>query len=134
MKVKPDDGSIVWEMLWRPEWPKAFLAKHNATGYGLDVAGGRVFVTGAAGNTNGVRYHGYWYDRAVALEDYAPAIAPVAVPADQILPVATGAVRPAADSRSYGDAPAALILQEATAKHDGKGPDGDIFLMRMPLR
>lgn len=49
LKINPVDGEIVWEKLWRPEWPSSLLAKHNAEAYGLDVRGGIVFVTGTSG-------------------------------------------------------------------------------------
>ncbi|RME84907.1 MAG: hypothetical protein D6785_05050, partial [Planctomycetota bacterium] len=46
LKVDPKDGSLIWEKLWRPEWPRRILAKHHADGYGVDVKNGKVFVTG----------------------------------------------------------------------------------------
>ncbi|MCC6466540.1 MAG: PQQ-binding-like beta-propeller repeat protein, partial [Planctomycetes bacterium] len=51
MKINPADGAVVWEKLWRPDWPKNLLASHSAEAYALDARGGRVYVTGvSAGN------------------------------------------------------------------------------------
>jgi len=53
LKVNSADGAIVWQSIWRPEWPTGSpVDRMGATGYALTVAGGRVFVTGATGDGN----------------------------------------------------------------------------------
>jgi hypothetical protein len=57
MKVDTEDGSLVWDVLWRPEWTDGtFLDRMGAGAYAVAAAGGRVFVTGHTGdgNVNGV--------------------------------------------------------------------------------
>ena len=49
LKADPATGEIVWEKLWRPDWPSSLLAKHSAEAYALDVAGDRVYVVGTTG-------------------------------------------------------------------------------------
>lgn len=48
VKVDGKTGEPIWEKLWRPEWAKSELARHNADAYAVCVRGGRVFVTGSA--------------------------------------------------------------------------------------
>jgi len=53
MKVGAADGALAWDKVWRPEWTDgSLLDRMNATGYAVDVAGGRVFVTGSSGDGN----------------------------------------------------------------------------------
>ncbi|MBE7492166.1 MAG: hypothetical protein HS108_10475 [Planctomycetes bacterium] len=47
LKVDGKTGETIWEKLWRPEWAKSELARHNADAYALCVRDGRVFVTGS---------------------------------------------------------------------------------------
>lgn len=47
MKIDGKTGETLWEKLWRPEWAKSELARHNADAYALCVRNGRVFVTGS---------------------------------------------------------------------------------------
>ncbi len=49
LKIDPNTGEIVWEKLWRPEWPGSFLAKHSAEAYGIDVDSKGVYITGTTG-------------------------------------------------------------------------------------
>ncbi|MCP4440848.1 MAG: hypothetical protein GY810_18150 [Aureispira sp.] len=52
LKINPSDGSILWEKIWKHEWPAAggsHLARMNAEGYGIDASGDYVYVTGANG-------------------------------------------------------------------------------------
>lgn len=49
LKIDPTSGQIVWEKLWRPDWPEALLAKHSAEAYALDVSNGHVYVVGTTG-------------------------------------------------------------------------------------
>ncbi|MFH1466201.1 MAG: hypothetical protein ABIO70_17585 [Pseudomonadota bacterium] len=51
MKVDTNDGDLSWDVIWRPEWTTgSYLDRMAAFGYALDVAGGRVFVTGSTGD------------------------------------------------------------------------------------
>lgn len=49
LKIDPSNGDIVWEQMWRPDWPDAILAKHSAEAYALDVHAGHVYVVGTTG-------------------------------------------------------------------------------------
>jgi hypothetical protein len=102
---------------------------------GIAVAGDSLIVVGQTytGPQNGVRYHGYWYQGPGALEDYAPAITDIQVGTERIITPAAGAVQPATEARSWIDVPATVVLQDAREKHDGKSPDGDVFIMRLKL-
>ncbi len=52
-KLNPANGEIVWEKLWRPNWPTSILSKHNASGYSIAVKGDYVYVTGTTGADSG---------------------------------------------------------------------------------
>ena len=49
VKVSGRDGSILWEKVWRPDWPDRLVARHGAGAYALDVNGGGVLVVGTTG-------------------------------------------------------------------------------------
>ena len=57
MKLDSNDGSMIWDVIWRPEWTDGSLLDRMAChGYAVDVAADYVFVAGSTGdgNANGV--------------------------------------------------------------------------------
>lgn len=50
IKIDGKTGEPIWEQVWRPEWPKSLVAKHEAQAYALCVRKGMVYVTGHCGS------------------------------------------------------------------------------------
>ena len=47
IKVDPNDGSIVWEKVWRPKFASSQVAWQRADAYAVDVKGDAVYVAGS---------------------------------------------------------------------------------------
>ncbi len=51
LKLDPSNGAIVWQKLWKHEWPTAsVLAYMDAQAYGIDASADYVYLTGADGS------------------------------------------------------------------------------------
>ncbi|MBN2891694.1 MAG: hypothetical protein JXL97_07495 [Bacteroidales bacterium] len=50
LKISSTDGSIIWQKMWKPEWPTGTpTASQDNQGYGIDATGDYVYFTGATG-------------------------------------------------------------------------------------
>lgn len=99
----------------------------------LAVAGSRLFVAEQAftGDSNKLRYRGYWYATDVTVEAFAP---DVTTKADGTLEDETkGAVDEASAMILNKAAPDALVLVPSKAKVDGEAPDADVLISRIAL-
>ncbi|MDA3962263.1 MAG: hypothetical protein PF961_15860 [Planctomycetota bacterium] len=130
------DGSLKWAAYYFTGKGPDEIQETRIKGLALDGTALLCFGQLYTGNNNGVRYHGYWYNGLGTLEAFNPSFSPIAMTDEQCFHVEAGAGKNASDitkQRQWVDTPSTLIWQDATAKHDGHGPDEDWFLMRLNL-
>lgn len=127
------DGALQWSSFHYSGKGTDEIAEHRIKGVGL-VGKTLTLVTQVyTGKDNGVRYAGYWYDGIGDVVDETVTTKSLAgVTMDQIK---TAVVVDAGDigSGKWVDAPATWLVQDASAKHDGKSPDADVMLTRIDL-
>jgi len=50
LKINPLDGSLLWQKVWKHNWPTGTpVASMDAQGYGIDASGDYVYITGSNG-------------------------------------------------------------------------------------
>ena len=133
-KLSGQDGALGWASFYFTGKGPNEIAEHRIKGVAFQEGNLLLFGQVYTGNLNGLRYWGYWYDGTGKLIDYRPPISPVYVPEDQVTPVSKGQVKDASTSRTYVDGAPLLLYQDAQAKQDGHGPDGDLMFWSLELK
>jgi hypothetical protein len=106
--------------------------EHRIKGVAACGSGLAVFAQTWTGSRNGERYWGYWYDGVTGLEDYAPVLTPVQVPAENFREIPKGEVKAVADERQILDLKDRLPFMESRG-HKGQPSDGDLGFFRLAL-
>ncbi len=129
-------GTPAWSLVHYSAQRPDTMAEHRVKA--VQQAGNSLYLTTQVytGTYNGVRYTGYWYDgatcgaeindEAFGLTDLSGQSSLIELPNAQAYDPAIG--------QQWLDAPASLVFQDATAKHDGVPPDGDFLLTKMTLQ
>jgi len=134
LKVSAADGKELWSAFYFCGKGPDELAEHRVKG--LALQGGTLYVIGQVytGNYNGVRYWGYWYNGVGSLTDYAPQANDLGMGEGSAQPIPAGAVKDASGARDLMDLKGLVPFQDAAAKKDGQGPDGELIYWKLELK
>ncbi len=133
LALNPADGTERWTGFYYCGTGPDEACEHRFKG--AAVSGKSLFVFGQVytGSRNGERYWGYWYDGVTGTEDFAPALAPLAVAAENFRDVPKGGVKEVPGDRQVLDLKDRLALAEAKG-HTGQPSDGDLGFMKLDLK
>jgi hypothetical protein len=132
VKLQAKDGAEVWSMFHFSGKGPDEMAEHRVKG--VAVQDGILYVLGQVytGNYNGVRYTGYWYQGVGKIEDDKPGMSAITIQGNPV-DMPKGVAKDAAPARELVDVQPTLPWQDATAKHDGNPPDGDLIYWQLKL-
>lgn len=134
LKVGAADGAEVWSAFYFCGKGPDELAEHRVKG--LSSVGDRLYLLGQVytGNHNGVRYWGYWYNGVNKLADYKPDVKALELKEDGARDMPKGEAKDAKAMRELHDLAKLVPWQDAPAKRDGAGPDGELIYWQLDAK
>jgi hypothetical protein len=134
VKVNSADGAEQWSAFYFCGKGPDELAEHRVKG--LAVQGNTLYLIGQVytGNNNGVRYWGYWYKGVSSLSAYSPQVKDLGLGEADAKPIPKGSVKDASSARELVDLKDLIPFQDAAAKKDGHGPDGELIFWKLEVK
>lgn len=133
LKLDASNGKELWSSYYYNGKGPDEICEHRVKG--LAIKGNELVVLGQvySGSLNGVRYWGYWYNGVSSTVNYRPKhIKDINMKG--AISIKKGKLKSASSSRKLVDIKNMLSFQDASKKHNGKAPDGDLIFWRLKLK